>query len=140
MSSFFSDVLDVWGKVTFSMRGAVGRNAMCTEAEQECVYLYAHTHRPIFRGIIADSEIELADSISESVDSTINFTIVGRLSISNMFNISTRSADSSRPTIAVGRLQICLVGIKGKLGEDVGQPGILTGDTRVSHTSPFYFF
>ena len=25
---------------------------------------------------------------------------------------------------------------KGKLGEDVGQPGILTGDTRVSHTSP----
>ena len=25
---------------------------------------------------------------------------------------------------------------KEKLGEDVGQPGILTGDTRVSHTSP----
>ena len=25
---------------------------------------------------------------------------------------------------------------KGKLGEDVGQPGIRTGDTRVSHTSP----
>ena len=26
-------------------------------------------------------------------------------------------------------------GIKGKLGEDVGQPGIRAGDTRVSHTS-----
>ena len=28
------------------------------------------------------------------------------------------------------------VGSKGKLGEDVGQPGIRAGDTRVSHTSP----
>ena len=27
-------------------------------------------------------------------------------------------------------------GFKGKLGSDMGQPGILTGDTRVSHTSP----
>ena len=27
-------------------------------------------------------------------------------------------------------------GIKGKLGEDVGQPGIRAGDTRVSHTHP----
>ena len=27
-------------------------------------------------------------------------------------------------------------GIKGKLGEDVGQQGIRAGDTRVSHTSP----
>ena len=26
--------------------------------------------------------------------------------------------------------------IKGKLGSDVGQPGILTGDIRVSHTHP----
>ena len=26
--------------------------------------------------------------------------------------------------------------IKGKLGSDMGQPGILTGDTRVSHTHP----
>ena len=26
--------------------------------------------------------------------------------------------------------------IKGKLGSDVGQPGILTGDTRVSQTQP----
>ena len=28
------------------------------------------------------------------------------------------------------------LGNKGKLGSDMGQPGILTGDTRVSHTSP----
>ena len=26
--------------------------------------------------------------------------------------------------------------ITGKLGSDIGQPGILTGDTRVSHTQP----
>ena len=28
------------------------------------------------------------------------------------------------------------IGTKGKLTEDVGQPGILTGDARVSHTRP----
>ena len=28
-----------------------------------------------------------------------------------------------------------LTGTKGKLGEDVGQPGIGAGDTRVSHMS-----
>ena len=69
--------------------------------------LKAHTHRPIFRGIIAESAVESADSIPELAD----FTIVGRLSISNMFNIftATQSADSSRPTIAVGGLQIGLV-------------------------------
>ena len=57
--------------------------------------------------------VELADSIPESADSTTDFTIVGRLSISNMFNISTPTqlADSSRSTIAVGRLQIVLVGM-----------------------------
>ena len=49
----------------------------------------AHTHRPILRGIIAESAVESADSIPESVDSTTDFTIVGRLSISNMFNIFT---------------------------------------------------
>ena len=75
--------------------------------------LKAHTHRPIFRGIIAESAVESADSIPESADSTTDFTIVGRLSISNMFNISTptQSADFSRPTIAVGGLQIGLVGM-----------------------------
>ena len=51
--------------------------------------LKAHTHRPISRGIIAESAVESADSISESADSTTDFTILGRLSISNMFIIST---------------------------------------------------
>ena len=73
----------------------------------------AHAHRPIFKGIIAKSAVESADSILESADSTTDFTIVGRLSISNMFNISTptQSADSSRSTIAVGGLEIGLVGM-----------------------------
>ena len=75
--------------------------------------LKAHTHRPIFRGIIAELAVESADSIPESADSTTDFTIVGRLSVSNMFNISTptQSAFFSRPTIAVGGLQIGLVGM-----------------------------
>ena len=75
--------------------------------------LKAHTHSPIFRVIIAESTVETADSITESADSTTNFTKVGLLSISNMFNISTRtkSADYSRPIIAIARLQIGLVGM-----------------------------
>ena len=73
----------------------------------------ARTHRLILRGFVADSAVESADSIPESADSTTDFTIVGRLSISNMFNISTptQSADSSRHNIAVGGLQISLVGM-----------------------------
>ena len=51
---------------------------------------------PILRGFVAES----ADSIPESADSTTDFTIVGLLSISNMFNIRHRP---SRPT-RVGRL------------------------------------
>ena len=75
--------------------------------------LKAHIHRPIFRGIVAESAVESANSIPESADSTTDFTIVGRLSISNMFNISTQTqtADSSHLTIAVGGLQIGLVGM-----------------------------
>ena len=55
----------------------------------------ARTHRPILMGFVAESGVESADSIPESADSTTDFTIVGRLSISNMFNISTptKSAD-----------------------------------------------
>ena len=33
-------------------------------------------------------------------------------------------------------IAVNVMSIKGKLGSDMGQPGILTGDTRVSHTQP----
>ena len=71
--------------------------------------LKARTHRPILRGFDAESAVELA-ILSQS--STTNFTMVGRLSISNMFNIlkPLESADGNRPTIAVGRRQMGLVG------------------------------
>ena len=49
--------------------------------------LKARTHRPILRGFEVESAVESADTIPESADSTTDFTIVGRLSISNMFNI-----------------------------------------------------
>ena len=49
--------------------------------------LKARTHRPILRGFEAESAVGSADSIPESADFTTDFTIVGRLSISNMFNI-----------------------------------------------------
>ena len=67
------------------------------------------THWPIFRGFAAES----VDSIPESADSTIDFVIVGRLPVLNMFNISTpiKSADSSRPTFAIDGLHIGLVGM-----------------------------
>ena len=47
----------------------------------------AHTHRPIFRGFVAESVVESADSITESADYNIDSIIVGRLPLSNMFNI-----------------------------------------------------
>ena len=73
----------------------------------------ARTHRPILRGFVAESAVESADSIPESADSTTDFTIVGRFSISNIFNISTPTqlADSCRQPIAIGGLQIGLVGM-----------------------------
>ena len=52
---------------------------------RQCVK--ARTHRPIFRGFSAESAVESADSIPESSDSTTDFPIVGRLSLSNMFDI-----------------------------------------------------
>ena len=62
--------------------------------------LKAHTHLPIFRGFVAESAVELADLISELADYTTDFVIVGRLPLSNMFNILNplESADYwSRP-------------------------------------------
>ena len=50
--------------------------------------LKAHTHRLILRGLAAESAVEWVDSIPESADSATDLTIVGRLSISNMFDIS----------------------------------------------------
>ena len=60
-----------------------------------------------------ESAVQTADSISELGDSITNFVIVGRLPVLNMSNISTliQLADSSRKTIAVGRLQNGLVGM-----------------------------
>ena len=72
----------------------------------------AHTHRPIFRGFVAESVVELADPIPESADYTTNSVIVSRLPLSNMFNVlnSLESADGSWLTIGVDRGQIGLVG------------------------------
>ena len=61
---------------------------------------------PTFAGLALESALELANS-------TTDFVMVGRLPISNMFNIPTpiQSADSSQPTIAVSGLQIGKVGM-----------------------------
>ena len=66
--------------------------------------LKARTHRPILKRFAAESAVESADSIPESADSTTDFTIAGRLSISNMFNILNilGSAKRSRPTVGGG--------------------------------------
>ena len=47
--------------------------------------LKARTHRPIFRGLSADSAVESAASITGSADSTTDFVIVGRLPVFNIF-------------------------------------------------------
>ena len=70
----------------------------------------ARTHRPIFRGFAAESAVESADSGIESADSTTDSVIVGRLSISNMFNILNPLESADGMTIGVGRRQIGLVG------------------------------
>ena len=69
------------------------------------IFLEARTHRPIFRGFSAESVVELADSIQELADDNINFVIVSRLPLSNMFNILNplESAEGNRLTIAVSR-------------------------------------
>ena len=78
--------------------------------------LKARTHRPILRGFAAESATESAtesaDYTPELADYTTNSVIVGRLSVSNMFNILNplESADRNRPTIAVGRREIRPVG------------------------------
>ena len=67
--------------------------------------LKARTHTPTLGGSALELALELADYNAESSNSTTGFTIVGPLSISNMFNILNQleSADGSRPT-EVGRL------------------------------------
>ena len=76
------------------------------------VILKVHTHRPIFRGFVAESAVESAVSFPEMAYYTTDLVIVGRLPLSNMFNISNplESAYGSQPTIGVGRRQIGLVG------------------------------
>ena len=75
--------------------------------------LKAHTHTPIFGGCVVKSAIQSANSIANSANSTINFVIVCRMSVLNMFTFLKRpeSADGNRSTIAVGQWQIGLVGM-----------------------------
>ena len=65
------------------------------------------TYIPTFAGSALQSALETADFNPESADSTTDFMTVCRLPVLNMFNISTliQSANSSRLTISVGRLQ-----------------------------------
>ena len=73
----------------------------------------ARTFTPTFGESVVESAVETADSSPELADSTADFVIVGRLPVSNIFNIFTpiESANSSQPTIAVGGLQIGVVGM-----------------------------
>ena len=60
--------------------------------------LKARTHRPIFTGSAEESAIKSADFTAQSADSMADFLIVGRLALSNMFNILNPlvpSADSN---------------------------------------------
>ena len=71
----------------------------------------ARTHRQIFRGLVAESALESADSSPESADSTTDSVIVGRLHVLNMFNISTliESADLKLVKwVHVGHSKTCL--------------------------------
>ena len=53
-------------------------------ANRNQITIKTHTHRAILRGLAAESSVESADSIPESANSTTDFTIVCRLSISNL--------------------------------------------------------
>ena len=72
----------------------------------------ARTHRSIFTVSSEESAVESSDSSAEWADSTTDSVIVGRLALSNMFNILSplESADGNRPTIRVGRREIGAVG------------------------------
>ena len=72
----------------------------------------ARTHRPILRGFSAELATESADYTPESADYTTDSVIVGRLPLSNMYSILNvpESADWKRPTIALGRREMGLVG------------------------------
>ena len=76
------------------------------------VFPKARTHRPIFTVSSEELTVESADSTAESVNSTSDSVIVGRLALSNMFNILSplESANGNRSTIRVGRREIGTVG------------------------------
>ena len=80
----------------------VSKTRKCSSIFLAVWTLQAHTCTQTFAGLALESALELADSSPDLANSTNNFVIVGRLPISNMFNISTpiQSADSSQPTIA----------------------------------------
>ena len=54
-------------------------DGLCQHAEFDRFCVKAHTHRPIFRGFVAESAVESADSIPESGESTDDSVIVGQL-------------------------------------------------------------
>ena len=56
----------------------------------------ARTHKPTFAVSVLESVLESAESSPESVDSTTDFVIVGRLPVLNMFNISTPIQTANR--------------------------------------------
>ena len=63
------------------------RKVIPTSRKSATFTIKARTHRPIFRGSAAELVVESADSNPESADSTTDSVIVGRLSLSNMFDI-----------------------------------------------------
>ena len=91
----------------------VSKTRKCSSIFLAVWTLQACTCTPTFAGLALESALELADSSPDLANSSNEFVIVGRLPISNMFNISTpiQSADSSQPTIAVSGLQIGKVGM-----------------------------
>ena len=90
----------------------------CGDFSAALVYLKTCTPRPILRGFSAESATESAHYTQESPDYTTDSVIVGWLPLSNMFNILNvpELADGNRPTIAVGRQEMVLVGTGLKSG------------------------
>ena len=87
--------------------------------------LKARTPRPILREFAAEPVTESADYTPESADYTTDSVIVGRLSLSNKFDLLNplELADGKRPTFAVGRREISPVGT-GLYVVNAGHPSV----------------
>ena len=70
------------------------------------------TYTPILARLGPESVVKSVDSSTEAADSATDSVIVGRLSVSNIFNIlnALESANGNQPTIAVGQREMGLVG------------------------------